>query len=203
MRKTKLSSSEIQDLINKYKSELKKLEFQTEQTNSTISELEDWLESVDQSEKSALAKMGGKKKIVKQKSVATRTTKKGRGRPPTKEKKVAEKSAVKTKKPTRKSRAKKGYKLSNWDKWLIESISEKGKPMLTQELIDSVKVKVQSAGLQSNDEEVKNKVTRSLQKLANRRNDVVKVPYKGKGFAYGVPGMSGTKGKSTRKTKTK
>ncbi len=203
MRKTRLSSSEIQDLINKYQSELKKLEFQTEGIVSTITELQDWLDSVEQSEKSALSKMSKKKRIAPLRSTLPAGVKRKRGRPPRKDKKTSEKAIISEKKQTKKEELKKGYKLSNWDKWVISGITQNGKPQITQEIIDSVKVMTQDAGVKSTEEEIKNKVIRSLQKLANRRGDLIKVPYKGKGYAYAVPGMPGSKRKVGRKLKKK
>ncbi len=200
MRKTRLSSSEIQDLISKYQSELKKLEFQTEDIVSTITELQNWLESVEQSEKTALSKMSRKRKIAVPKVTAPTEVKK-RGRPPKKAKKSTEKAVSTTQKQIKKETAKKGYKLSNWDEWLISGITQKGKPMITQEILDWVKIKSQEAGIQTSENEIRNKVIRSLQKLANRRGDLVKVPYKGKGYAYATPEMPGAKRKVGRKPK--
>lgn len=194
MRKTRLSSSEIQDLINKYQSELKKLEFQTEEIVSTINELEDWLGSVVQSENSALEKMKKKKGVTSSKNVAPHGIKLRRGRPPKGTKTLDEDGTVS-------GEIKKGYKLSNWDKWVITSISQNDKPQITQEIIGSVTKLTQEAGFSTNDTEIKNKVIRSLQKLANRRGDLVKVPYKGKGHAYAIPGMPGLKRTVGRKTK--
>lgn len=180
MRKTTLSSGEIQDLINKYQSELKKLEFQTEEIVATIDGLKKWLASVESREKIVLAKVGKKKKSAAKISMEP-AVKRKRGRPSKKVKKVAP--------GAKKEKAAKGYKLSDWDNWVISSIKDKGQPLITQEIIDTVKAKAQESGLSSSDKEVKNKVTRSLQKLANRRGDIMKVPYKGKGHAYAIPGM--------------
>ncbi len=203
MRKTRLSSSEIQDLINKYQSELKKLEFQIEDVKSTIADLENWLESVELSEKTALAKMGRKRKktsITVSEPGAKRTK---RGRPARKDTKSSDATITSEKSRTKKIKSTKGYKLSKWDEWVIEAITQKGKPQITKGIIESVKISSKGTGLQSNDEEIKNKVIRSLQKLANRRSDLIKVPYKGKGYAYAVPGMPGAKRIVHRKLKKK
>ena len=54
---------------------------------------------------------------------------------------------------------------------------------------------MKDSGKSVNDAEVKNKVTRSLQKLANRRNDLKKVAFPGKGHAYALPEWLSEKGK--------
>ena len=199
MSKTQLSSSEIQDLINRYHSELKKLEFQVDDVITTIAQLERLLENVSGREKSAIAKV----KIKKSKSLTTGSysssalAKKGkRGRP--KKLKVEEKPTPK--KPIKASK-KSGYKLSVWDNYVIEGIKQGGNVRITQEIIDFVKNKANADKLKTTTEEIKNKVTRSLQKLANRRNDIVKVTYKGKGFAYGIPAWFNSNGKLDNKYK--
>ncbi len=211
MSKTQLSSSEIQDLINKYHSELKKLEFQTDDVITTIAQLERLLENVSGREKIAISKV----KVKKSKSLAaisgsaTSSTKKGkRGRPkkakPAKKpktKKIKAKSATKSVSKSAVKDKKKGYKLSVWDKYVIDSITQSGNARITQEIIDFVKAKTTTDKLKTSDEEIKNKVTRSLQKLANRRNDLIKVSYQGKGFAYALPEWTNSKGKIDNKFK--
>jgi hypothetical protein len=242
MSKTQLSSSEIQDLINKYHSELKKLEFQVDEVITTIAQLERFLENVSGREKYAITKV----KVKKSKSLAvtpsTTSIKKGvRGRPKkinvvekaTPKKALAKKAVAKkavAKKPiakktvskkliTKKAVAKKstpkkgapvksikkpkksGYKLSSWDQYVIDSIKQSDQIRITQEIIDFVRNKTIADKLNASEEEIKNKVTRSLQKLANRRNDIIKVPYKGKGFAYAIPAWFSSKGKLESKFK--
>jgi len=234
MSKTQLSSSEIQDLINKYHSELKKLEFQVDEVITTIAQLERFLENVSGREKYAASKV----KVRRSKSLATSPStsstsiKKGaRGRPKkirevekaapkrgiakkagkkqTITKKVAAKKQV-VKKPvskktvpakTAKKAEKSGYKLSSWDQYVIESLKQSNQIRITQEIINFVKNKAVADKLNTSEEEIKNKVTRSLQKLANRRNDIIKVPYKGKGFAYAIPAWFSSKGKLDSKFK--
>ena len=108
MSKTQLSSSEIQDLINKYHSELKKLEFQVDEVITTIAQLERFLENVSGREKYAVSKV----KVRKSKSLSitpsasSTSIKKGvRGRP----KKIKEVEKAGPKKTTaKKAVAKKG-----------------------------------------------------------------------------------------------
>jgi hypothetical protein len=203
MSKTRLSSSEIQDLINKYQSELKKLEFQTEEIIATINQLKEWLESVEQSENDALSRLGKKRKIAGVGKSVQLNVKKQRGRPPKNKKSSTGKSisSAQIKAANRKTR--KGYKLSEWDQFVIDAITQKGKPQITQEIVDFAKLKAQEKGLNSGGEEVRKKVVRSLQKLVNRRGDLIKVHYKGKGHAYAIPGMAGIKKTIARKPKKK
>jgi len=231
MIKSRLTSGEIQDLINRYNSDLKKLEFQVEDIKLTIAGLEKLMNSVAIREKASFAKVKTKKtkiqtltkpkkatSAVKAKS-ATKSKQKTKPTPKGKAKtakniKVAKKAVVKAvpktkakvtaklkpKKITSKgavlaSSGKKGYKLSDWDNYVIQSISESGKVRITSEILESVKNKMAAAGRKVTDFEVRNKVTRSLQKLVNNRGDLAKVSYEGKGLAYALPAWLEAKGK--------
>jgi hypothetical protein len=194
MIKTHLSSIEIQDLINRYNSELKKLEFQTEDIKLTISGLENLMKAVSSKQKSSFIKPKSNKTI----SVEFLATKGSRTTKYLEDNKVDHDSSVKKNGILKKLTGNPepgGYKLSNWDTFVIESIEKTGKVRITQEILDYVKAKMESSGKKTNDAEVKNKVTRSLQKLVNRRGDLSKVSYKGKGFAYALPAWLNRKGK--------
>ena len=203
MRRTNLSSSEIQDLMNRYQSELKKLEFQTAEVIDTIAQLKKWLESVEKNEKKALTKLGKTNKLASAGKSVKLSAKKRRGRPPKKSKKIPGKSVSTPQKRTQEKKGRKGYKLSEWDKLVIESVTHQGKPQITKEIIDYVSSKVKEKGWSTHEEEIKNRVIRSLQKLANRRGEMVKVRYKGKGHAYALPGMAGIKRTIARKPEKK
>jgi hypothetical protein len=214
MKKTQLSSSEIQDLINRYQSERKKFEFQISEIDFTISQLENSLKSVIGSEKAAISTNKKRKttKIVLAKSAG----KKKRGRPakntPAAKKSVVAKKAVKVKKTPKvkqkavakkasTTQAKTGYKLSNWDVLVVNSLKDTGKVQITQEIIDYVNTKMKDSGKAVPGDEVKNKVIRSLQKLANRRGELKKSPFEGKGFAYALPEWMNEKGKLNKEFK--
>jgi hypothetical protein len=204
MIKTHLTSGEIHDLINKYNSELKKLEFQIEEVKMTISGLENMMKDVNLREKVTFAKVKSRKKIEPDKipsgkgSVLSQKKKEFKT-----EAKIKIKKAAVDNKHAKKVSAKnadlnaetKGYKLSDWDNFVIQSIDQSGKILITAEIIDLVKNKMISSGKKTTDKEIKNKVTRSLQKLVNRRGDLSKVSYKGKGFAYAMPKWVDKKGK--------
>lgn len=223
MIKTNLSSGEIQDLINKYNSELKKLEFQIAEVKMTLSGLENLMKDVNSREKASFAKVKIKKEpsVEKVKKGRKSSEKKLREAEVKKSNKTAAKkatgantvkAAIKKKavaKPVKKKTTigkatvkgkaasidKKGYKLSDWDNYVIQSIEQSGKVLITSEIIDLVKSKMTDSGKKTTDAEVKNKVTRSLQKLVNRRGDLSKVTFKGKGFAYSLPNWVVSKGK--------
>jgi uncharacterized phage infection (PIP) family protein YhgE len=181
---TQLSSIEIQDLINRYKSELKKLEFQINEVNLTINELSVLLNTVHEKERSALGERV-KRRAVRKNQPAVKEAKK-RGRPAGKTVKKSEPVIVT--KPA-------GYKLSLWDETVIEVIRQRGSSAITSEIIDMVIARSSDKGLSNDTNEVRKKVVRSLQKLVNKRGDLKKVNFKGKGFSYALPEWLNEKGK--------
>ena len=199
MSTTQLSSLEIQDLINRYSSELKKLNFQVIEVQSTIQDLTALLNAVQKQESKVLSKRGRKPRTTTGKLQAPQSTviKSKRGRKPKSSASVTspETSTRKSKAISGKETGQKGYKLSAWDEAVIESLRENGKAMITSELVEATGKKAASLGLSQNAEEVKLKVVRSLQKLVNRRGDLRKVKFKGKGFAYAVPDWLSEKGR--------
>ena len=46
---------------------------------------------------------------------------------------------------------------------------------------------------------VKNKLNRSLHKMTNKRKDLIKTKFEGKGFAYALPGWVNTTSKDLKK----
>ncbi len=81
----------------------------------------------------------------------------------------------------------KPYPLSNWDKIIIDVISESGKAQLSKDVYDKVFSRSKEAGIFIDDIRSKAKINQCLVKLANRRSDLVKVKYGGRGYAYCLP----------------
>ena len=82
----------------------------------------------------------------------------------------------------------KPYPLSAWDKIIIEVIKENGKPTTSKEIYDKAMAKAVADGIKMDEDKMKSKINQCLVKLANRRNDLKKVKYQGRGYAYTVQG---------------
>jgi predicted nucleic acid-binding protein len=90
----------------------------------------------------------------------------------------------------------KGYRLSDWDLFIINTIRKSGRVMITSELMDKALSRVKKEKLDMDEVSLRGKLNRSIHKLSNRRGDLVKVEeYPGKGFAYGVPEWKDEDGK--------
>lgn len=170
MPRISLSLSEIDELISAYKSSLKKLRFQIDQTAETIKELQ----GLREYKKAKLASPPVREKKTDESGEDTAKRKPGR-------KPIA-------KKPKRRKKADRnqGYRLSEWDDAIIGIIRDNQKPMISSELIAAAMQNENLAGQNPDETFVKGKVARSLQKLANKRGTLRKHPTRGKGFSYGL-----------------
>jgi hypothetical protein len=164
MPRISLSNNEIDELVNSYKSSLKKMRFQIVQVTETINQL--------QAMKKERIEAKEVKALEKEQAVKVKATRK----------KTAKKKAPKR----RKKRVTSGYRLSEWDQFLIDTIKENNLPMSTAELQEAATRMVTEKRLEMTEEDIKGKIARSLQKLANRRKDLGKAPGRGKGYVYGL-----------------
>lgn len=183
MKKSVLSEVEIKDLISRYESELRKLNYQVDNIRETIAELTGYLGEDMRRDYAPVPEI---------RSQTHESLRKKRGRPPKSQKEIAEPAPVV-------HAEKKGYKLSDWDNLVLESITSAGKALLTAEILDYVDKNLSKYNLPQDHTLAKNKVTRSLQKLVNRRGDLAKAKYAGKGFKYALPAWVGKRGKLDKK----
>ena len=119
--------------------------------------------------------------------------KRGPGRPP------KSKSAESSPKTTKKERSEKkgaGYRLSEWDQFVINSLKEKQQAMITQDFLDIAKA---APDIKSGEAQIKVKLNRSLHKLANKKEALVKVEHPGRGYAYAMKEWLNNKGELPKK----
>ena len=154
---SRLTELDILDLLHDYKAEVRKLKVKTDSVRGRIKELEE-----------ALVVIRG----VKEAKQAARAPQQKRkpGRPP------------KVKKKPRKH-----YPLNEWDTLIIESIREAGRVQISQEILKQVQDKAKKTGIFKDNKHTNVQLNQSLVKLANRRGDLKKVKFKGRGFAYALP----------------
>ena len=81
----------------------------------------------------------------------------------------------------------KPYPLSDWDRIILEIINEAGKPQLSKDIYEKAFIRSKEAGIFIDDEKSSAKINQCLVKLTNRRSDLAKVRYGGRGYAYCLP----------------
>lgn len=161
---SKLNEFDILDLLNEYHSELRKLKHKVDFVKDKVAELEEQYSTIKKIKSSAA-------QSAKAEPVET-----------TNEEKTTSKDEDGAEK-----RKRKPYPLSDWDKFIMETIQENNRATLSREIYEAVKEKAVNAGVFTTDEKSKSKINQCLVKLTNRREDLKKVNHKGRGFAYALP----------------
>ncbi len=204
MKKARLSKNDVKDLLQEYQSKRKKFEFYLEETDIAIKKLEKALgTAVDEDEKPA--RRGRKPKAVKT-ALKKRGRKAKRGRPKLAKNKRAAKVAKKPvkrakakisakpakvkvlkkrgRKPTKKAPRK--FTLSNWDNFLIKTLSDKKLSLIKSEFVEAARLSKDIAIESLTPAQVEIKITQALHKLSNKKGLIAKIKYPGKGFAYAL-----------------
>lgn len=96
-----------------------------------------------------------------------------------------------------------GYRLSTFDLYIIEALNQKGYVLINNELQSFIEGKLAEIGESLPSAEVMQRISRSLHKMTNRRNDVVQVHYAGRGHAYALPEWVDEKGNTKAKFQRK
>ena len=81
----------------------------------------------------------------------------------------------------------KPYPLSDWDQIILDILKDNGKAQLSKDIYEQVFERAKKSGIYIDDIKSKAKINQCLVKLTSRRNDLVKVRYGGRGFAYCLP----------------
>lgn len=81
----------------------------------------------------------------------------------------------------------KGYRLSDWDVFIINSLKSSKKVMITSDFMKKAKARVKKENLEIDEQTLNGKLNRSIHKLVNKRHDLVRTDYPGRGHAYGLP----------------
>jgi len=162
---SKLNEFDILDLLNEYHSELRKLKHKVDFVKDKVAELEQQYSTIKKIKSSAIQQ-------AKAEPIETKKT---------------DKAAPKAEVDDEKKGKRKPYPLSDWDRFIMETIQEKNRATLSKEIYEAVKEKALNAKIFTTDEKSKSKINQCLVKLTNRREDLKKVNHKGRGFAYALP----------------
>lgn len=206
MSKAKFTKTQLKDLIEVYQAEVKKLNFQIQNARTTIAALKADLKTAPDdapvvkkapAKRKAAAKKTTKKvakKAVAKKAPAKKATKKAVAKKVVAKKAPAKKVVAKkavakkvTKKTTRKGSAGRKPVVTAWDNFVMTTINEAGKGMISGDLFVAVKAKAKAAKEYKNDATTKTLINRALQKLVNKQKVLAKFKHAGRGYAYGLP----------------
>ncbi len=177
----KLKEQDILELLNEYRSELRRLNFKVEDITNKIRLFE------------SILKQEGVKGIDEDKIHEMIHQEEPR------EEETGTPDAV----DQTPKKLKRNFPLSEWDKIIMNDLQRKGRVMVNQEILDNIREELKVKGLYKSEDKAKAKLNQCLVKLANRRGDLIKVRFEGRGFAYALPEwMIGGKLKSEHSRKS-
>lgn len=257
MRKGHMTVQEVEELMLRYSSEIRKLSYQIEQSQKALDDLKNQLEeapkqaaapkttAMEQQEPAAkkepaatkkepAAKKAKASKATAKKTAAPKATetaaeapKRGRGRPPkagskpaapkaaadapkrgpgrppknagaspapVKEKKAKKPAAPKVRTLAQEESKPKGYRLSEWDLFIVNTLKASKKAMVKADFSKKAMEKIKKEKLSLGEQELQGKLTRSIHKLSRKRGELIKTDYPGKGSAYGLAEWADAKG---------
>ncbi len=202
MANLKLGSSDIKALLATYESKQRQLQFELDQTKKMIRSFKSALPELEAAEAAQMASLAEVAVLDEVAVAPVVAPKRKRGRPPgISTKKMV--SNIPAKKQTRKKSGKKGraagYRLSEYDLLVFKALEVTGTAMINSEIVTFIEDDQKSQGKAADADYIQTMVVRSLQKLANRRDDILKVPYEGRGRAYALPAWVNNKGELKRK----
>lgn len=187
--KTALDPVEIEQLISVYHSELRQLNYRVLSVRKNIEQLETALSKQSQTKRESVV---ATPTVVATKPVEMNGTAAG--------------VSVATSSPATESSARNGLgssapqkvsmptpvtvrrvrKLSPWDEFIISTLQQKGQVLVMSEFLDIVKADF--AGAKGwNEAKIKSKLNAVFHKLANKKGNIVKISFEGRGFAYALP----------------
>lgn len=188
MANLKLGSSDVKQLVANYESKQRQLQFELDQTKRMIRSLKSTLPAIEEAESEQAAILAEVETTIQDISIPSPGAKR-RGRPVGSKNGAKAKKTVKTPKASKKKEKTRasGYRLSEYDQEVFNALQSTGRAMINAQIVSFIEEEKQQKGENPGAEEIQKMVVRSLQKLANRRDDIKKVPYNGRGMAYALP----------------
>lgn len=197
--KATLDPVEIEQLISVYNSELRQLNYRVLSVRKNIEQLESALAKQTptkrQSTVSAPAVVATKPSAPIESSpvLSSPAPASSSSRSSTAPKKVAMPEPV---------QVRRRRKLSPWDQFIIDTLEKKDKVLIMSEFLDIVTNEFEGAkGL--SETKIKSKLNAVFHKLANKKGNIIKISFAGRGFAYALPQWLNSAGELKKKYRRK
>jgi hypothetical protein len=157
-----LSFNEQSELLDKYRSEVRKLDFERSYILGLIRSLEAGLKQPTTPEEAD---------EVQPLDLGTVTP--------------AEERVKRSAKPRQQQYY--GFKLSEWDHLMLDTLEKADQPMNSGSLLEVFETYCAEKNYTLDDKQLRNALSRTVHKLANIKNVVKKEDFPGKGFCYSMP----------------
>ncbi|MEZ5042989.1 MAG: hypothetical protein R2828_24045 [Saprospiraceae bacterium] len=205
---TVLDPTEIKQLINVFNSELRQLNYRTLSIQKNIEQLEQALSKVVEVESSSMIEpmmvLAQTAPLAKEPKAAT-----PKAAPAAKEEEAIKPATIKssttskTKTPKKVAMpkpvvARRRRKLSPWDEFIMTALEEGDQVLIMSEFLEIVKNNFSEAKGWS-EAKIKSKLNAVFHKLANKKGNIVKISFEGRGFAYALPNWLNPAGELKKK----
>lgn len=166
MQKYNLSFLEKRELLEKYRSDLRKVDFERDYLISLINRLELELQIPSITTERVAS--------VRQTVATTRPS--------------VQRTATKVTMPMSSDNTQRfyGFKLSHWDILMLDTLKETNEPLNSGKLLEIFEAKNATFDNPLDDKQLRNALSRTVHKLANKKDAVLKVEFPGKGFLYSL-----------------
>lgn len=189
MANLRLGSSDVKQLLANYEGRQRQLQFELDHTKNMIRNLKAALPVIEQTEAeqaASLVELEADTQMLSVEAAQPATTRRGRPKSEHSEEAKPKKEAKEKPKKETKERSS-GYRLSEYDELVFKALRVTDHALINSQLVAFIHQDKAAQGENVSEDEVQTMVVRSLQKLANRREDIKKVPYEGRGMAYALP----------------
>lgn len=167
MQKYNLSFLEKRELLEKYQSDLRKVDFERNYLISLIQRLEGELQ---------IPSITTERNTSVRAAVAARPAG------------VVQRTTPKVSLPVSNGNTQRfyGFKLSHWDILLLDAIKDREEPLNSGALLEIFEAKNATFDKPLDDKQLRNALSRTVHKLANKKDAILKVEFPGKGFLYSL-----------------
>ncbi len=183
--KTALDPVEIEQLISVYHSELRQLNYRVLSVRKNIEQLETALSKQSTTKRQSVVAAPA---VVATKSVAPEVVAPSLtpSAPPKASSSTSGPRAPKKVNMPDPVQVRRVRKLSPWDEFIITTLQTKDKVLIMSEFLDIVKSDF--AGAKGwTEAKIKSKLNAVFHKLANKKGNIIKISFDGRGFAYALP----------------
>lgn len=170
-----LSFLEKRELLEKYRSDLRKVEFERDYLTSLISRLENELQIPTVTAQKATDTVHFTQSAAKHVSKPAKAIK--QAVVPSEQRNSSKKSKVSSEF---------GFKISKWDDVMLKALSNAQKPLNAGALLEAFEIANSKLAEPLDDKQLRNALSRTVNKLANKRDTVKKQNFGGKGYLYSL-----------------
>lgn len=172
MQQVNLNFLERRELLEKYRSDLRKVDFERDYLTQLIHRLENELQIPSAPVAAPAQRVQYTPKAAATAAVAAATPKAPRAYSKSNSENTLEKQQTY------------GFKLSDWDVLMLDTVENITEPLNSGSLLEVFEARNAELAKPLDDKQLRNALSRTVHKLANKKDVILKEEFAGKGFLY-------------------